>query len=128
MQLVGEAPNPTDHIVRPILELRQRLLRVHVLNVAGRTFEVADGHGHEDQLLAHIVVEIPGDVRSCCLLCADEASSQVSNLFIAPSELCVRASEIFLGHVSPRHGCAYDQSDDASDNQECLYQQQGVID
>jgi hypothetical protein len=99
--------------------------QLHVLADSGkRDTELA----RPAMYVAHIVVEIPGDGRACCLLRADEASGELSNPFITLAKLCVRTAEMLLGHVSARHGCAYDQSDDAGDSQKRLYQQQRVID
>ena len=101
MQVVRETPNPFEHAQRLEVDLRQRLLRVRVLNRAGPPFEAADSERNARQFLADAVVEIAGDARARGLLCVDQTARELPD----PAGL-LEGSGKHMRHVKFRPGDA----------------------
>ena len=102
MQILRQPSKPLEHLLGVGLERRQGLLRLPVLELSRRALERADPHRHEDELLAHVVVQVLGDPCPRRLLRVDEPSGHLLNPLVARSKRRLPGAYRLLREAQPR--------------------------
>ena len=102
MQILRQPSKPLEHLLGVGFERRQGLLRLPVLELSRRVLERADPHRHEDELLAHVVVQVLGDAGPRRLLRVDEPSGHLLNPVVARSKRRLPGAYRLLREAQPR--------------------------